>query len=73
MSDQIQAVLITNVYLCSNGDLMAEISPDVGEWSWVYFRKGTKFPDSGSVVVIRKTKYRVQNLEDVHYYYELVK
>lgn len=53
--------------------MLATTSPDIEGRDWLYFRKGTKFPDSGSVVVIRKTKYRVQNLEAVHYYYELVK
>lgn len=54
--------------------MLATTSPDIEGRDWLYFREGTEFPYKGSVVAIRKTKYRVQNIEAAqYYYYELVK
>lgn len=72
--DQVQAVLITHVNLCPDGDLVVHTLPDVGDWPWVYFRKGTKCPAVGSVVAVRKTQRKVVNVGPSSvFYYELVK
>lgn len=74
--DQVQAVLITHVTYCPDGDLVVDTLPDVGDWPWLYFQKGTKCPAVGSVVAVRKTQRKVVNVyvePPSLFYYELVK
>ena len=74
--DQVQAVLITHVTYCPDGDLVVDTLPDVGDWPWLYFQKGTKCPTVGSVVEVRKTQRKVVNVymePPSLFYYELVK